>query len=71
MLSLARFYKFQYFNFLRSKQGITAPEYAMIAVAISTLLTIVFGDQNSGLLSVLSSAFTQVTTTIKAILIEY
>lgn len=71
MLTFTRLYNFQYLHFLISQKGVTAPEYAMIAVAISTLLVIVLGDQNSGFLGALSAAFDQVAVTIKAILIKY
>jgi pilus assembly protein Flp/PilA len=57
--------------FLSSQKGVTAAEYAMIAVAIATLLTLVLGDQNSGLLGALNTAFKQIVATLKMILIEY
>ncbi|MGQ8774477.1 Flp family type IVb pilin [Serratia sp. NA_112.1] len=71
MLTLAIFYKYNFFHFLSSQKGVTTLEYAMIAVAIAILLTIVLGDQNSGLLGALNDAFKQIVATIKMIAVEY
>ncbi|VEA71584.1 Flp pilus assembly protein, pilin Flp [Serratia rubidaea] len=37
-------------KFARDRRGVTAIEYALIGVAMATLLAFVLGDQNSGFL---------------------
>ncbi|EFC1642467.1 Flp family type IVb pilin, partial [Shigella flexneri] len=35
-------------RFAKDERGVTAIEYALIGVAMATLLAFIFGDQNSG-----------------------
>jgi len=49
------------------KRGVTAIEYALIGVAIATLLSVVLGSQSTGLLGELKNAFDSIGNAIKNI----
>ncbi len=52
-------------DFKRKQDGVTAIEYAVIAVAISGLLLAVFGDTDSSFVGVLKAKFETLTSNIK------
>lgn len=49
------------------RRGVTAIEYALIGVAIATLLSVVLGSQSTGLLGELKNAFDSIGNAIKNI----
>ncbi|MEN4771229.1 Flp family type IVb pilin [Duffyella gerundensis] len=51
----------------RDKRGVTAIEYALIGVAIATLLSLVLGTQSTGLLGELKNAFDTIGSAIRNI----
>lgn len=56
-------------KFVKDQRGVTAIEYALIGVAMATLLAFIFGDQNSGFLGALNDTFKAITTAIKSVTI--
>lgn len=44
-------------NFIKDKKGVTAIEYALIAVAISAMLFIVLGSGDDGLIGKIKTSF--------------
>jgi pilus assembly protein Flp/PilA len=54
-------------NFAENEQGVTAIEYALIAVAMATLLAAVLGNQTSGFLGALNSTFTAIKDAILSV----
>ncbi len=56
-------------NFVKDQRGVTAIEYALIGVAMATLLAFIFGDQNSGFLGALNETFQAITAAIKSVTI--
>ena len=50
-------------SFKHDQRGVTAIEYAVIAVAVSTMMLAIFGSEN-GLTKALDSAMDQVTTNV-------
>ncbi|OON42165.1 pilus assembly protein PilA [Izhakiella australiensis] len=62
MLHLEQFYK--------NQKGVTAIEYALIAVAMATLLAFILGDQNSGFLGALKETFDKIADAIKSVTIS-
>ncbi|MGQ8774478.1 Flp family type IVb pilin [Serratia sp. NA_112.1] len=57
-------------NFVNDQLGVTAIEYALIGVAMATLLAFIFGDQNSGFLGALNETFQAITAAIKSVTIS-
>ncbi|EGU50309.1 fimbrial protein, Flp/Fap pilin component [Vibrio nigripulchritudo ATCC 27043] len=51
-------------NFKKDERGVTAIEYAIIAVAISGIVFAVFGDDKSGLKLAMEKAMAEITTTL-------
>lgn len=49
------------------KRGVTAIEYALIAVAMATLLALVLGTQDTGLLGALKASFDAIGSAIKQV----
>lgn len=47
----------KFLTFIKSKQGVTAIEYALIAVAISAMLFLVLGSGDDGLISKIKDSF--------------
>lgn len=54
-------------QFKKNEKGVTAIEYALIGVAMATLLALVLGDQNSGFLGGLKTAFTKISASITSV----
>lgn len=54
-------------GFVKDNRGVTAIEYALIGVAMATLLAAVFGDQNSGFLGALNDAFKAIMSSIQSV----
>lgn len=57
-------------KFARDRRGVTAIEYALIGVAMATLLAFVLGDQNSGFLGALKETFDKIADAIKSVTIS-
>ncbi|WBF45023.1 Flp family type IVb pilin [Serratia rubidaea] len=57
-------------KFARDRRGVTAIEYALIGVAMATLLAFVLGDQNSGFLGALKETFDKIAEAIKSVTIS-
>ena len=51
-------------EFGKDRRGVTAIEYALIAVAMATLLAVVLGNQNSGFLGALKATFNTIAESI-------
>ncbi|PKF81129.1 Flp family type IVb pilin [Vibrio sp. vnigr-6D03] len=49
-------------NFKKDERGVTAIEYAIIAVAMSGIVFAVFGDDNAGLQKAMKAAMGKITT---------
>ncbi|EMF04240.1 Flp family type IVb pilin [Serratia marcescens] len=54
-------------HFVKDQRGVTVIEYALIGVAMATLLAFIFGDQNTGFLGTLHQAFTDITKSIQSV----
>ncbi|AKG68213.1 Flp pilus assembly protein, pilin Flp [Serratia fonticola] len=54
-------------QFLKDQRGVTAIEYALIGVAMATLLAAIFGNQNSGFLGAINTAFTKIVSSITSV----
>lgn len=52
---------------IKQQKGVTAIEYALIGVAMATLLAVVLGDQNSGFLGTLKKTFETITASIQSV----
>jgi len=52
-------------DFMRKQDGVTAIEYAVIAVAISGLLMAIFKDDNSSFIGVLKAKFNLISDNVK------
>lgn len=57
-------------SFIKDQRGVTAIEYALIAVAMATLLAFILGDQDSGFLGALKSTFKAITDAITSVTIS-
>ncbi|BEM02367.1 pilus assembly protein PilA (plasmid) [Serratia marcescens] len=57
-------------KFARDRRGVTAIEYALIGVAMATLLAFVLGDQDSGFLGALKETFDKIAEAIKSVTIS-
>lgn len=54
-------------NFIKNQRGVTAIEYALIGVGMATLLALIFGDQNSGFLGAINTAFQKIEQAIESV----
>ncbi|WP_158784035.1 Flp family type IVb pilin [Pantoea sp. BAV 3049] len=54
-------------EFAEKQEGVTAIEYAVIAVAISGMLMVVFGSGDETFIGVVKSKFTDLTSNLKSI----
>ncbi|EOQ4335207.1 Flp family type IVb pilin, partial [Escherichia coli] len=52
------------------ERGVTAIEYALIGVAMATLLAFIFGDQNSGFLGAIKDAFDAIAAAIQQVTVS-
>lgn len=52
-------------DFTRNQDGVTAIEYAVIAVAISGLLMVIFKDDDSSFVGVLKAKFNTISENVK------
>lgn len=50
---------------ITDENGVTAIEYALIGVAMATLLAFILGDQDSGFLGTIREAFDNIAEAIK------
>lgn len=57
-------------EFGKDQRGVTAIEYALIGVAMATLLAFILGDQNSGFLGALKETFDKIAEAIKSVTIS-
>lgn len=57
-------------QFCRDQKGVTAIEYALIGVAMATLLAFVLGDENSGFLGALKDTFDKISDAIQNVTIS-
>ncbi|MTH45570.1 Flp family type IVb pilin [Intestinirhabdus alba] len=57
-------------QFGKDRRGVTAIEYALIGVAMATLLAYILGDQNSGFLGELKKAFDAIAQAISQVTIS-
>ncbi|EOZ7471434.1 Flp family type IVb pilin [Enterobacter hormaechei] len=63
-------YKQRLMHFAKDERGVTAIEYALIGVAMATLLAFIFGDQNSGFLGAIKDAFDAIAAAIQQVTIS-
>ena len=56
-------------QFSKNQKGVTAIEYAMIGVAIATLLAYILGDKDAGFLSTIREIFDSIEKTITDVVI--
>lgn len=56
-------------QFMKDQQGVTAIEYALIGVAMATLLAFVLGNQNEGFLGALRTTFDRIEQAINSVTI--
>lgn len=54
-------------KFIQDERGVTAIEYALIGVAMATLLAVILGDQNSGFLGAIKKAFDNIEAAITSV----
>jgi pilus assembly protein Flp/PilA len=54
-------------GFVKDNRGVTAIEYALIGVAMATLLAAIFGDRSTGFLGALNTAFENITSAITGV----
>lgn len=54
-------------EFGKDSRGVTAIEYALIAVAMASLLAVVLGNQNSGFLGALKTTFNTIAQSISSV----
>ncbi|MFU9139074.1 Flp family type IVb pilin [Erwinia tasmaniensis] len=55
---------------VKDKRGVTAIEYALIGVAMATLLALVLGNQDSGFLGALKSTFAKIADAITSVTVN-
>lgn len=60
----------RFHEFGKDQRGVTAIEYALIGVAMATLLAFILGDQNSGFLGALKDTFDKIAEAIKSVTIS-
>lgn len=60
----------RFHEFGKDQRGVTAIEYALIGVAMATLLAFILGDQNSGFLGALKEAFDKIAEAIQSVTIS-
>jgi len=53
--------------FAKDRRGVTAIEYALIGVAMATLLAAVLGNQDSGFLGALKETFDKIAAAITSV----
>ncbi|RWR03309.1 pilus assembly protein PilA [[Pantoea] beijingensis] len=56
-------------EFAKNQRGVTAIEYALIAVAMATLLASVLGDKDKGFLGALNHTFEAIAAAISSVTI--
>ncbi|WP_148873104.1 Flp family type IVb pilin [Serratia marcescens] len=56
-------------QFAEDQRGVTAIEYALIAVAMATLLAYILGNQDTGFLGALKKTFDAITQAITSVTI--
>lgn len=56
-------------QFAEDQRGVTAIEYALIAVAMATLLAFILGNQDTGFLGALNKAFKAIADAITSVTI--
>ncbi|NIH92210.1 pilus assembly protein Flp/PilA [Enterobacter asburiae] len=54
-------------GFMKNQRGVTAIEYALIGVGMATLLALIFGNQNSGFLGAINTAFQKIMKAIQSV----
>lgn len=54
-------------DFIKNEQGVTAIEYALIGVAMASLLAVVLGNQNDGFLGALKKTFETIEAAITSV----
>ena len=57
-------------QFAHDQKGVTAIEYALIGVAMATLLAYILGDQNSGFLGAMKDTFDKIAEAIQSVTIS-
>ncbi|HEY3984581.1 Flp family type IVb pilin [Cedecea sp.] len=57
-------------QFCKDQKGVTAIEYALIGVAMATLLAFILGDQDSGFLGALKETFDKIAEAISSVTIS-
>lgn len=57
-------------QFCKDQKGVTAIEYALIGVAMATLLAFILGDENSGFLGALKDTFDKIAEAIQSVTIS-
>jgi len=55
---------------VKDKRGVTAIEYALIGVAMATLLALVLGNQDSGFLGALKNTFAKIADAITSVTVN-
>lgn len=56
--------------FINDQRGVTAIEYALIGVAMASLLAYILGDQDSGFLGAIKDTFKAITDAITSVTIS-
>jgi len=54
-------------RFAKDQQGVTAIEYALIGVAMATLLALILGNQDEGFLGAIKVAFDKIMLAIQSV----
>ncbi len=54
-------------GFVNDQRGVTAIEYALIGVAMASLLAAIFGSQSSGFLGAINDAFLKIVSSITSV----
>ena len=54
-------------QFAKDQRGVTAIEYALIGVAMASLLAVVLGNQDSGFLGQLKETFAKIASSITSV----
>jgi Flp pilus assembly protein, pilin Flp len=57
-------------QFCKNQKGVTAIEYALIGVAMASLLALILGDENSGFLGALKETFDKIAEAIQSVTIS-
>lgn len=60
----------RFHEFGKDQRGVTAIEYALIGVAMATLLAFILGDQDSGFLGALKDTFEKIKEAIESVTIS-